>query len=142
MNQNNSSYNLGNTLVSLIIFAAVFLVIVWAAQGVFTILSWLAPVMLILTLLLDYKVVVNYVKTIWLWLKHKTIFGVLAVIFTILGFPLVTAFLLIRAFLSRSKKRSVKEAERREKGEFISYEELDDKLELPDFEKDERLRNR
>jgi predicted membrane protein len=142
MNDNNRSFNLGNTLVSLIIFAAVFLVIVWVAQGVFTILSWLAPIMLIITLLLDYKVVVNYLKTLWLWLRHKTLFGILAVIFTILGFPLVTAFLLFRAFLSRSKKRSRKEEERRQKGEFIEYEELDDTLELPDFQKEERLRNR
>ena len=128
----SKSYSTGNTIINLIIFVAFILVLFWLARSVFTILSWLAPFMLIVALILDYKVVLNYIKTLWRWLRYKTLIGVVAVLFTIFGFPLVSAYLLVRAIASRQSRKSF--GDNSPPHEFIDYEEIEEEiLDLPDL---------
>ncbi len=119
-----------NPFVLVVIFALVVLVLIWVAKSIFKILSFIAPVLLIATLFINYRVIVGYGRWLAGLLKRNPLFGILAVIFSIIGFPVVAAFLLIRALSSRGVG-----AERvRKKGEYIRYEEVnDDFLDLSDL---------
>ena len=101
---------------------------------IFGILQLLAPVLLIATAIINWKVIPWYLKTVFHWLKHKTALGVVAVVFTVLGFPLVVAGLFAKALLERQAKRMTGTDTDRpaNKTEFLEYEELEeDSLEIP-----------
>jgi len=65
-------------------------------------------------------------------LRYRTLLGILAVIFTVLGFPFVSAALFFNAFMNFRTKR-------KNKRKYIEYEEVDDGdveiLDLDEFKK-------
>ncbi len=127
----NPLNSIGSILVLVLMFVGLFFV----AKGVFWVLSWLAPVFLILTLVIDYKVIVNYGKWILKMLQTNLIVGIGAVLLTIFGFPIVSGFLLGKALLSRKLKQTMGQFEgqqgrMKEKDEFATYEEITDEPDI------------
>lgn len=129
-----------NSIGSILTLVLVLVGLYFVAKGLFTILSWLAPVLLIIALVLNHKVVLNYGKWLIELVQKNIIMGIAAILLTVVGFPVIAGFLAIKAYLYRKVDGAIKEAEEQRAGEFIEYEEIDDDfdeppLELPDFEK-------
>jgi predicted membrane protein len=131
---NNPLGGIGALVVLILFFVALFFI----AKGIFTILSWVAPVLLILTLIIDYKVVLDYGKWIGKLLKNNILVGILAILLTIIGFPVAAGFLFFRAMVRRKLKSMGHDLDTESKQEYTEYEEVveeEDFLELPPIEK-------
>nr|MBS0037467.1 hypothetical protein [Saprospiraceae bacterium] len=138
---NNKKVNPLNTIFSLVMLVIVFMLIFFVARGVFRLLTWLAPFLFIATLILDYKVVLAYGKYLLRTLDRNIYWGIIMTVLTVIGFPLVIAFLFGKALLFRKVDRVVKEKEQKQKEEFVPYEEVEDEdddaneyLDLPEFQ--------
>ncbi len=122
----------------LLILAVFFTVLFFLAKGMFWLLSWVAPILLIITLILDYTVVTDFFKFIWKLLKENTIMGILSVFLVIFGYPVVAGYLFFKAMGKRSLKKAFEKVEK-EENTFTEYEEVtkddDSFLELPPLHK-------
>ncbi len=118
--------------------AVFFAIMYFVAKGVFSLLSWLAIPLFIGTLILDYKVVVDYFAFIIKLLKENILMGVLAVVVTFFAYPFVTGFLFFKALAKRQVNKLVDRVEK-EKSTFADYEEVKEEeapfLELPQMPK-------
>lgn len=123
ININPLSLILGFVFIGLFIMAAFYI-----AQGIFTLLMWLAPVLLVATLIIDYKVVLNYGKWIIAKFSRSPLSGVTWSLITVFGFPIVIAFLLFKAITQ--KKLAEQNAQwEQNNGEYIEYVEVQEKRE-------------
>jgi len=121
-----------NPLVLLIGIVIVIGLLFWVAKQVLSILSWAAPFVLIAALVINYRVVLGYGRWLIDTLKSNPIFGIIAIIFTCIGFPLVSIFLLFRALASKGIGSEKKES-------FSEYEEVeDDFLDLSEIKQYEK----
>ncbi len=107
-----------------------------AVKGIFTLLSWVAIPLFVIALILNYRVVTDYIGWIWKTTKTNPLKGVLYGVGSVLGYPVVSAYLAFKAYVSR-KVRQKNEAQQKGKGDFIKYEtvEEDDFLELEVLDK-------
>lgn len=122
-----------NPLFLLLGVAVFFVALFYLAKGIFTLLSWAFPVFLVGALILDYKVVLGYVKWLFNSLKSNPVFGIVATVLTVLGIPFVSVFLFLRALASRGMDPGV--AVKNTQGDYIPYEEVeDDFLDLTQIE--------
>lgn len=120
---------------------AILALIFFIAKGIFTILSWAAPVLLILAAVFDYTVITDYIKFIGKLFRENVLFGILSAVLTVFGFPVVAGFLFFRAFARKTLKNAMKKAEEERKPKFSEYEEIHDEedyLILPKVEKQQR----
>ena len=117
-------------------------VLFYLAKGIFTILAWLAPVLLVLTLIINHNVVLNYGK--WIFNQYRNQNWPVALgstALTVLAFPFVSLFLfgkamimkkITEAFPGAMEQRNVGQAD-----DFVEYEEIHDQhLELPELPKE------
>ncbi len=123
---------------------AVFMLIAFFLfKGIFWILSWAAPVLLIATLVMDYTVVTDFVKFLMKLLKDNPLFGVVAIILSLVAYPFTAGFLFFRAMMRRTMNKmqqpkqetfadgkSVNDVD--DEG-YADYEEIET-LELPEIE--------
>lgn len=142
--RNNFNYNFEsrkpsfsvNGIVGLFV-AILFLVgLFYLAKFVFNILYMLSPIMLIATLIIDHRVVTGFLKSIGQLFRRSPFMGIAAVLFTVFLFPLVAAYLLARALLTRKVKQVQEQYIRERDGELVDFEEIVDepKLKLSDEE--------
>ncbi len=117
-------------LVPIVIIGLVVYVGFYVAKGIFAILSWLSPLLLIIALLVNYKVVLNYGKWLINKLTTNTLYGILMCLVTIFLFPLVAAWLCFKAVLSRQVEKTINEVGGRqtELDEYVDYEEVDSEI--------------
>ncbi len=121
-----------NGIIGLGIVVLFFVGLFFIAKGIFTILSWAAPVLLIAAIIIHYRTLTGFLKYLWTLLRRQPLMGILAVILSVLGFPIVCGFLFGKAILDR-KIRSYQTTMRREQeGELIDYEVIhEEKKEAP-----------
>jgi hypothetical protein len=118
--------NKGNTfgsfgpLIGLIIFVAVLYFLV---KGVFSILSILAPFLLIGAAILDYTVITDFIKFIVKLMKENPIMGLIAIFLGIMGFPVLFGFLFFKAYMRRNFKK-IETKVKQEQTRFDDYEEV------------------
>ncbi|MCC6725148.1 MAG: hypothetical protein IT258_11610 [Saprospiraceae bacterium] len=104
-------------------------------------LTFVAPLLLIATLIIDHTVVTNYLKWIGSTLKTNLPLGIGAILVTIFGYALVFPFLFGKALLKKRFKQAQQEYEKDRQGELIDFEEIESKpnrekpLELPQLKK-------
>ena len=89
-----------NPLFLLLGVAVFFVALFYIAKGIFTLLSWAFPVFLVGALILDYKVVLGYVKWLFSSLRRNPVFGIVAIVLSVIGIPFVSVFLFLRALAS------------------------------------------
>ncbi len=122
----------------LLILAVFFTILFFMAKGLFWLLSWVAPVLLILTLIIHFKVVKDFFIFIGKLLKDNPLAGVLAVLMIIFAYPFVAGYLFIKALGKRSIKKAIDKVQQ-EKNTYTDYEEVVDEddsfLELPSLKK-------
>jgi hypothetical protein len=143
MYQKNDSGNGGSPL-NIIIGLAFMVLLLFGAffffRLLFRLLYFIGPVLLIIALLVDYKGVLAYFSWLRKLLKQDTAMGVVAVLLSILGYPIVSIFLLGRTLLRKKVDSIHKEIQKRQEGELTDYEELDSRQlpPLPDGFREER----
>lgn len=125
----SSGPNAGQALVAILFLVGIFMGLFFVARGIFTLLTWLTPIMLLLTVILDYRVIIGYFKWLWRLLNEELLLGLGAVVLTVIGYPVVAGYLLLRAWLFSQNKdtRKRKSREKGRLGEYISYEEVDER---------------
>lgn len=117
---------------TLLIMVAFMIGLFFLARFVFRILAFLSPVLLIAALILDYRTVLGYGKWLINLVRRNILMGVGAILLTVIGFPLVSAFLAGKALLMRNVRQARKEQEQKVQGEYIDFEEVDEEImELP-----------
>lgn len=121
--------SLAGTIFFLLIFAAILV----AMYYLFRMFYWLAalamPVLLIATLIINYRVITNFFKMIWALLKSRPILGMVAVVFTALLMPLVVVILFVQALFLRKVAKAQQKADVRRHGEWANYEVIDEQQE-------------
>jgi len=121
----NSKGKGGFNIIPALIFGVIFLVaLFFVARFVFNILSYLSIVFLIITLFIDYKIVVNYVKWIFEMMGKNPLVGVGLVLLTIFGHPVVSLFLFGKAMVKKKVKEMTQQFEEQTQGEYTEYEEV------------------
>lgn len=117
-----------NPIMLLVGFAFLVVLLFWVAKSVLKLLSFVAPVVFIAALVINYRVVLGYGKWLIGSLKRNPIFGIVAILFSIVGFPVVSIFLLLRALATRGVSNPMKDTA------FTPYEEVqDDFLDLSEI---------
>jgi len=106
-------------------FILILVLFYFLLKGLYTLLSWISPFLLIGALILDYRVVLDFGKYVLRLLKENTAIGILIVVLCILGFPFLTGLLFFRAFTGRFIKNYLKKAEEAAKPKFSDYEEVE-----------------
>ena len=125
-----------NMVIGLVMLVGAVLALWFVFKSVLSILTYIAPVLLIITLILNKDVVFDYVSGMFSRLKNDTIMGLAQLGGTIFFFPFVSAYLFGKAMLYRKVDKIKAQIEKEEQGEFVEYEELDnDVLELKDVPK-------
>lgn len=122
-----------NPIMLLVGFAFLVVLLFWVAKSVLKLLSFVAPVVFIAALVINYRVVLGYGKWLIGSLKRNPIFGIVAILFSIVGFPVVSIFLLLRALATRGVSNPMKDTA------FTPYEEVqDDFLDLSEIKEYEK----
>lgn len=116
-----------NGIIGLIGVILFFVLLFFIAQGIFKILAWAAPVLIIGALLINYRTVVGYLRFLWNTLRRNPLLGILGIILTVIGFPVVSGYLFGKAILDRRVASFQREIQRRRDGELIDYEDVTEK---------------
>lgn len=134
--QFNIKSNPFNSVTSVIMMVLLFVALFYIARFIFRLLWLVAPILLIAAIIVDYKTVLGYVKWIGGLLQKNPMTGVVAILLSALGFPLVSGFLLMKGLFKKKVKEATQAREAAIRGEFVEYEEIvdDDALELPPLE--------
>ncbi len=128
-------------ILGIVLLVAFFVGIFFIMSGIFWVLQWVAPALLVIAFIIDKSVVINYGKWLIKSVKSNPIFGVGAIIFTIIGYMVVFPFLFAKALFKKKVKEVTQEFEQKQEGGFVDFEEISSKskkdeiLELPRLER-------
>jgi predicted membrane protein len=90
-----------NSLISLLMFGGVLLLLFVLMKGFFSLLYLAAPVLLVITLIINYRVVRDYAASIVTSLQSDVLMGMVKVLFTVLCYPLVIGWLFAKVLIYR-----------------------------------------
>ncbi len=132
-------------LIGLVLFLFVMYFLI---TGLFSVLAWASPVLLIGAAIFDHTVITDYGKFIFRLLKENPLLGLIAVLFTVVGYPAVFGYLFFKALARRKIKQVVNKVEK-ERNTYSDYEEVktapqekeDDFMILPNVEKPVEVKN-
>lgn len=116
----------------------------YLAKGLFTILYWVAPILLVITLIINHKVVLNYGKWILNQFKNQNWpVAIGASALTVLAYPFVILFLFGKTMIMKKISESFPGAtesmnqQTKKEDEFTDYEDItEESLELPELPKE------
>jgi hypothetical protein len=132
-NMQGGGQNPFNSLISLLLFVGVLVLLFFLAKGLFSILYIVSPVLLIITLIINYRVVANYIISVFQTFQTDVLMGALKVLFTVLCFPLVIGWLFAKSLIYRKVDKLRKEFEsqmnQHQQGapigeQYVDYEEI------------------
>lgn len=127
----------GNTWVMIIVLVAALIAVFFIARGIFKILSFLAPILLIAAAIIDHTVIVNYAKGLVDLTKRNLLVGLGAILLSVIGYPVVFAYLLGRALMNKKIKNMEEEERIHREGKLVDYEELESRPNPVDLPKEE-----
>ena len=143
--ERNPLGTVGSIIVALVVLYLLFVV----ASFVFELLWYAGPILLLISLFIDYKVALGYLGWIKRLFQSNIVYGIAASILTVVAFPLVCLYIFGMAMFKRKVNKVREEVTRRREGEYTEYEEVDsfelDELpyeELPPAREPEALRER
>jgi len=128
-----------NGIIGFIFLAIMFVALFFLAKGLFTVLSWISPVLIVGALIINYRTIINYFRFVLSLLQRNPLTGIIAIILSVIGFPILSGVLFGKAILDRKLKRLVQAHQKREQGELVDYEEVipqkkEKPLDLPPIE--------
>ncbi|MFM8362788.1 MAG: hypothetical protein ACKOA4_08820 [Haliscomenobacter sp.] len=115
------------TLIALAFFVGLLAFLFFMARLAFRLLYFLGPILLIAAVIADHKVFLDYVNWLRRLFRKNFLQGALALVLSVVGYPIVSAFLLLRAF-GRKKSAAYN---RPSAGELTEFEELESKPRMP-----------
>ena len=137
-------------IAGLISLAVFMMVAFFLFKGIFWILNLAAPVLLIATLIMDYTVVTDFVKFLFKLLKDNPLFGIIAIVLSLVAYPFTAGFLFFKVMMRRAIKK-VQQPKQESNAAYENVNDLDDQgfadyeeietLELPEVEL-EKSKNR
>ena len=132
-----------NGIIGFMVMVGILILLFFVARGIFQLLSLAAPVLIILALLINYRTVINYLRFMLGLLQRNPLVGILGIILSVLGFPILSGILFGKSILDRKVRKLQKAHKAREEGELVDYEEVirperEDKLDLPPMEKQQQ----
>lgn len=125
MSQSNKSDNPWKAIIGVAVIVTFLVGLFMLARFVFTLMYYLSPIMLIAALIIDYRVVLDYLKWVRNTFRRDNISGVLIGIVSIIGFPILSAYFLANALLKKQVKKVKTAYERQRNGDLVEYEELE-----------------
>jgi hypothetical protein len=133
-NPNNPMGFLGPLLILAVFFTLLF----FFFKGLFWVLNIVAPIIFVITLILDYTVVKDFFTFLLRLLRENPLLGVLACVLTFFGYHVVSGFLFVKALLRKSVKQKFDALKKREEtyAEYVEVQEKEDDFpELPPLHK-------
>ncbi len=133
-----------DSIAGMLLMVAFFIGIFFLLRGLFWVLSWVAPVLLLAAFIIDRTVVINYGKWLIKTVKNNPLLGIIAILFTAIGYTVVFPFLFAKALFKKKIKNATRQYENNQQGELVEYEELDNAssdekpLEMPPLKKKEQ----
>ena len=125
-----------NLVIGILVLVVFIIGLLNLASFLFWIFRVIAPILIIATAIIDFKVITNYGKWILNMFQKNPIAGIAAGVGTLVGYPLVAAFLFAKALF---KKQLIETGKKEKDDEFINFEELDSKpLKIPEVRKEGR----
>jgi len=129
-----------NGIIGFLFLVGFLVLLFFIAKGLFKILTIAAPVLIVLALIINYKTVVNYLRFVLGLLKRNVLSGIITILLSIVGFPILSGILFGKSILDRKVRKLQQAHEVREQGELVDYEEVirperEDHLNLPPLEK-------
>lgn len=126
----NGKINTGSIIIGLVVLLLILFGLMSLAQLTYRLLSFVAIPLLVITAIIDYKVITNYVSWLVSLIKRNTILGVVLSLLSTIAYPITTAFLFGRALIKRSirkqieKREEVMQQQTPQIGEYIDFEEI------------------
>lgn len=122
-----------NGWLGVILVIGVVVVLFVIIKNLYKLFFILAPVFLLLTLVLDYRVIGKFSILLYNLLRYKPILGIIALIFTFIGLPFIAAAMFFNAFMNHRNKV-------KEKSKFSKYIELESSKN--EFEKENKIKQK
>ena len=89
------------SIINLLIFFGILVGMYFLIGGVFKLLYLIAPVLLIATLIINYRIVADYAIGVFETFRTDILWGVVKVIFTVLCYPMVIGWLFAKSLIYR-----------------------------------------
>lgn len=122
---NTYRYKSGNAWVGILVLALFLFASFWLVKGVWYLLSFVAPVLLVVTLIINHKVVTNFLKGLWDGIRRDPVAGLLKVALTAIFHPFVMGYLFVKAVAGRSIDKARQRYTDTQQGTLTDYEELE-----------------
>ena len=127
---------IGKTVIGIGLVAFFAIIMFYVLKGVWAVMSLLAWGFLLVALVVNYRVVIDYVKRLLDLLKRNPLYGVGGIIFSVVLYPLVFLVLMLRALGGKAFANVGFSTNQKEEEEFTDYEILDDEpLDLKEIHK-------
>lgn len=133
--QSKSSSPLNGIMwITMVVFSIYLLFFI--AKGIFSLLMYASPILIIASFFLDKSVIINFGKFLYNKVKTEPLIGIGAIALSFFAFPILSGYLFLKSLIKNKIGKKVKEFEEREKGEYADFEVVeDDFLQLPELEK-------
>jgi hypothetical protein len=133
-----NSNNPFGSIMSLLIFVGILALLFFLVSGFVKLLYYVAPVLLIATLLINHRVVVDYAKGAVETLKTNVLFGVVKILFSFFCYPFVIGWLFSKAMFYRKMSTLKKDMEQQmgqmnmgqNNTQYAEYEEITPDLDI------------
>jgi hypothetical protein len=128
------------SIINLLIFFAVLAGMYFFIGGVFKLLYLVAPILLIATLIINYRIVADYAIDVFETFRTDILWGAVKVAFTVLCYPLVIGWLFAKSLIYRKVDKIKQQFEEQVKAtnpnlgskgtttEFADFEELSSEM--------------
>ncbi len=126
-------------ITAILFLGLIFVGLYFIAKGIFILLTWTAPFLLIGSLLIDHTVSLDYVKFVIKLLKENPIMGLITILLSVVGFPVLFGYLFFKSILRRKLKNLDSFNKSRSSTTYTEYEEIEEDesfLELPELKKE------
>lgn len=123
----------------LLIMYVLFKMVFGAISIIWGIMAFVAPLLIIVSMFLNFNVIKNYGAKLFDTLKNDTVRGLFYTLATIIGYPVVSAYLFYKAFTTRQQINKEKKKTKNKKSDedYVKFEEVEedeDFLILPEID--------
>ncbi|MEM9887927.1 MAG: hypothetical protein AAF849_18675 [Bacteroidota bacterium] len=130
----NGKVNTGSLIIGAVMLVVMFILLFSLARIAYRLLTFIAIPLLIITAIIDYKIIVNYFNWVVSVIKKNPLMGIGLSLLSMVFYPVLAAVLFGRAFFTWRLDRAMKasgnvfeEEEQAKIGEYIDFEEIKDK---------------
>lgn len=127
MSQGRREVGSGNLIIGAIVLVLFFVGAYYIFKGISWVLWFIAPVLIIATLVMDRQVVIDYFKWLFRQFKQNLPLALLMTLVTVVGYQFVAVYLFGKALFKRKIRQMTEQAQGQQRpGEFIDYTIIDD----------------